>query len=267
MSTRFDRRALFTTGAAAALLSAAGVAIAQPPRRGGQLRIAVAPFDGRLAPCAARAVFDTLTEIGPDGVLRAELATGWRADDTARHWQFKLRQDAVFHDGTVFEAASTLPILNGLAGIRAHATNTHELRLELNDPNPNLPYQLACQTAAIKRNDEVGTGLYRVSDLRSGKHFRATRFLPHYKDDIAGWPEHLEVITLATSALRAEALRDGYVDIAEKPDPDTIPQTAAFRWFATDGKRSMAARADLGIPARVSAEMLDGQRIAERWWI
>lgn len=65
--TRIDRRALFTSGAAAALLAATGAALADAPRSGGILRLAV-PRDGDLMDHVARgAVFDTLTEIGPDG--------------------------------------------------------------------------------------------------------------------------------------------------------------------------------------------------------
>ena len=77
--TRIDRRALFASGAAAALLAATGASLADTPKAGGTLRLAV-PRDDSLEQLARGAVFDTLTEIAPDGTLRGELATGWHTD-------------------------------------------------------------------------------------------------------------------------------------------------------------------------------------------
>ena len=64
--TRMDRRALFASGAAAALLAATGASLADTPKKGGTLRLAV-PRDDSLEQVARGAVFDTLTEIAPDG--------------------------------------------------------------------------------------------------------------------------------------------------------------------------------------------------------
>ena len=59
---RMDRRALFTSGAAAALLAASGLPALATPRRGGRLRLAV-PRDGSLMQLAKGAAQDNLTEI------------------------------------------------------------------------------------------------------------------------------------------------------------------------------------------------------------
>ncbi|MDA0961817.1 MAG: peptide ABC transporter substrate-binding protein, partial [Proteobacteria bacterium] len=98
MSRLVDRRALFTTGAAAALLAASGVSLDAAPQRGGRLRLAVPRGD--LFEAAARgALYDTLTDVGPDGLLRGELATDWTTDAQARDWRLTLRRDVRFHDG------------------------------------------------------------------------------------------------------------------------------------------------------------------------
>ena len=51
---RLDRRALFASGAAAALLAATGASLADQPRRGGTFRLAV-PREGDLLASVARA--------------------------------------------------------------------------------------------------------------------------------------------------------------------------------------------------------------------
>jgi len=97
-----DRRALFASGAAAALMAAAGVSAA--PRRGGRLRAALSAdlFDQAVS-CT---LYENLTEIGADGTLRGALATDWTSEQDARVWYFSLRKDVIFHDETDFDAAT-----------------------------------------------------------------------------------------------------------------------------------------------------------------
>ena len=115
-----DRRALFASGAAAALLAASGVSAA--PMRGGRLRAALsgASRDDRwdavpsglfMQAAVQGAVFDTLTEIAADGTLRGELATGWQAEDGGRVWTFDLRSDVSFHDGVPLTAQDVVASL------------------------------------------------------------------------------------------------------------------------------------------------------------
>ncbi|MEM6342089.1 MAG: peptide ABC transporter substrate-binding protein, partial [Pseudomonadota bacterium] len=83
---RLDRRALFASGAAAAVLAATGISAA--PKRGGRLRAALSgaartdswadPASGLFMRVAGQGIlFDTLTEIAADGTLRSELARSW----------------------------------------------------------------------------------------------------------------------------------------------------------------------------------------------
>lgn len=53
----------------------------------------------------ADAVFDGLTRLDEDLEPQPALAEGWRHDDRARVWTFRLRPDATFHDGTPVTAA------------------------------------------------------------------------------------------------------------------------------------------------------------------
>ena len=279
--TRIDRRALFTSGAAAALLAAAGGAVNASPKAGGALRLAV-PRDGGLLEQAARyAVYDTLTEIAPDGLLRGELATGWHSTPDAKTWTFDLRAGVDFHDGSLLtaeDAAASL-LVQGISGAEVRAVTALgnlQLLVELSQPNPHLPYLLAGADLMIAPAGElpaplsaaIGTGCYKVERAREGRHFRASRVAKHYKSGIAGWVETVEIIVIPDAAVRAEALRDGYVDVAALPEPRGLLKRGEFLYHPSSSNMALAARHNVGIPRKVGQRTpLDDGRIAERWWM
>lgn len=279
--TRIDRRALFTSGAAAALLAAAGGSVAAAPRAGGALRLAV-PRDGEMLEQAARgAVYDRLTEIAPDGLLRPELATAWRSATDARTWQFDLRPDVSFHDGAALRADDVVASLlaTGVKGADVHsitALGSHQVQLELTSPNPHLPYLLADSDLMIAPSGAiptpldaaVGTGCYRVERAQDGRHFRASKVVDHYKSGSAGWVDTVDIIVIPDAAVRAEALRDGYVDVAALPEPRGLLKRGEFLYHPSSRDMALAARHTVGIPRKVSQRApLDDGRIAERWWL
>ena len=278
--TRIDRRALFTSGAAAALLAATGASAESSPRRGGLLRLALPRAEGMFDAVVKGAVCDTLTGIGPDGVLRDELALSWHSSPDARTWHFALREDAVFHNGTALTADH---VVESLAAhdfprdrLALRVTGAHELRLELAAPNPDLPYLLANPALIIAAEGQVnvplralnGTGLYQATDIQDDRHFRATRVARNYRDGQAGWVDRVEVITIPDAAVRAEALRDGFVDIAALPEPKGLLKRGAFSFHPSASDMALATRQGIGIPRRIGTRAaLDDGRILERWWV
>lgn len=278
---RFDRRALFASGAAAAILAAAGASMAQTPRRGGLLRIAVPRADGLLESAAKGAVFDKLTEIGPDGILRAELATSWRSDDEGRFWEFELRSGVSFHSGKVLTLDDVILSLEALetsllAGALFASSEQGGLSIFLPDPNPNLPFSLAQQdswvtkagagTGALGTWD--GTGMYRIEGAEADRRLKAVRSQFHYKDGDAGWVDALEVIVIPDPSVRSEALRDGYVDVATLPDATGLIGRNGLIFFPSPDQVALAVSTGVGIPSKISKHrVLDDERIAERWWM
>ncbi|WP_435661378.1 ABC transporter substrate-binding protein [Leisingera caerulea] len=279
--TRIDRRALFTSGAAAALLAAAGGSVHASPKAGGVLRLAV-PRDGGMLEQAARgAIYDTLTEIAPDGLLRGELATGWHSTADARTWTFNLREGVAFHDGSLLTAddAATSLLAQGITGAEVQAITAlggHQLLVELSQPNPHLPYLLASADQMIAAGGNLpmplpiamGTGCYKVERAQEGRHFRASRVADHYKAGTAGWADAVEIIVIPDAAVRAEALRDGYVDVAALPEPRGLLRRGEFLYHPSSSDMALAARHNVGIPRKVGQRApLDDGRIAERWWM
>ncbi|MFT7592861.1 MAG: peptide/nickel transport system substrate-binding protein [Paracoccaceae bacterium] len=279
--TRMDRRALFTSGAAAALLSASGLSLDAAPRAGGCLRLAVPRDDDSLAVVARGAVFDTLTEIAPDGVLRGELATRWHGSADARVWLFDLRDDVVFHDGRTFSAqdvaasfvAADGPALADVAAVEA--ISPLQLRLELKAGTPDLPYLLANPALIVAPGgkidqplpEAVGTGRYRVERAQPGRQFLGRKVDGHYKDGRAGWADSIEVIVIPDAAVRAEALRDGYVDVAALPLPGGLLGRGDFVFHPSVQDMALAAHRGVGVPRVIGTQTaLDDGRIAERWW-
>lgn len=256
--TRIDRRALFTSGAAAALLAATGVSAA--PRRGGRLRAALSRplFDQAVT----ATVFDNLTEIAADGTLRGDLAVGWSSDATAQRWQFHLREGVRFHDGSAFDAQAVTDLPMDVQALGAHV-----VEITLDAPNPNLPYLLAHPSYELRSATGAGTGLYRVQKLDQGRHFIGTRVSDHWKER-SGWFDSVEFVQFSADAVRAEALQDGMVEVADitalTPNADprhflTLPATAATTHIASTS---------IVVPQTVGKSWpLDNLRMAERWWM
>jgi ABC-type transport system substrate-binding protein len=285
--SKIDRRAVFASAAAAALLAATGVRAAQTPQRGGRLRLALSGasrldgFDPRLPAglfmrVASGAVFETLTEIAADGALHPELALDWQSNNAATRWELSLRQDARFHDGSGFTAADAAaslglhlgnPVLN-LAEVRA--TGPYRIEVALHDGAPDFPYRLSdpqfimLPQGDLKRAmaEGIGTGLYRIAQFQPGARALVSRVAEHYKDGRAGWFDELELVSIPAAEVRAEALAGGYVDGADlAPDfrgPGMLPAPRGV---------AQAVAAGVACPPQIgTCAPMDNFRAGERWW-
>jgi peptide/nickel transport system substrate-binding protein len=253
---RLDRRAIFTSGAAAALLAASGVSLQAAPRRGGSLRIAL-PRDGSFDLVARAATAETVTEIGPDGVLRGALASGWTSGPDARDWRFDLVPAARVEPDAVARAIMDLPDVAHAAPLGADA-----VRVTLVSGDAQFPYRLAHPQAGI-----ADAGPYIARDLRPGRHLVADRVAGHHRGDRAGWVDRLEVLVIPDAKVRTEALRDGYVDVAVAPDRVGLKPAGRWRLHPSPEAMTLAAAQTVGIPPIVGASLpLDDARIGERWW-
>lgn len=264
---RIDRRALFATGAAAALLAATGVSA--EPRRGGRLRVALSSAD-LLTDVGETCLSEGLTEIAADGTLRGEIATHWDSDPMSRHWHFDLRE-TVFHDGLPLTKADLQTSLGHLGSV---ALNGSTLQIVLKKPDPNLPFELA-QTRNLIRpaNEErrmagFRTGLYRLRKKDTDRHLIADRVSEHWKDGQAGWFDTIELVRFSDNAVRAQALREGLVDLADISELDAFTDPKDFTPLPDLARPVQFVSKAIAVPSRIGTALpLDNLRMSERWWM
>jgi len=257
-----DRRALFASGAAAALLAATGVSAGPLPVRGGKLRLALSGAQrsdawssgSGLFMQVARVglVFETLTEIAADGTLRGELATAWSRSDDA-------------HDGTPFTARDVVASATGFDGGTVVALDAHRVSFTLDAADPNLPMKLAAPdyyiAAAHAMGEGIGTGLYRVTHFAPGQQLLAARVVDHWKDGQAGWFDQVELVSIPSDQVRAQAVAEYLVDGADVADASPL---SGFDDIAVwDGQ---AVSRSVAMPMALGRGVFDDLRAPQRWW-
>lgn len=289
-----DRRALFASGAAAALLAATGVSAGPSPVRGGRLRLALSgatrsdSFDTRVSQglfmqvAMVGMVFDTLTEVGADGTLRGELATHWQGSADARVWHIDLRPGVTFHNDASFTSGDVLASLalhrDALLSdvVEIDAVGARQIRITLTDPDPDFPYRLSAPELVIYPSNHmveaivggIGTGLYRVHKFLPGRQLIGRRVDHHYKDGAAGWFDSVELVSVPAEPVRAEALRDGYVDAVDLAEAGLLEGVADVALLPDSKQITSAAALNLHMPQMVGSRApLDNLRAAERWWM
>lgn len=145
-------------------------------------------------------LFDALTTIDADGMVRPSAAVQWTPSDDGRRWRFTLRGGATYHDGTPVRARDVarswaLSVGNGvtgahlrdvvgyrdvragretqLVGVRALDARTLEVRLERPDmgfptvvAHPTLAPvpEVATTARASYAKRPIGNGPYRMSE-------------------------------------------------------------------------------------------------------
>ncbi|WP_425050976.1 ABC transporter substrate-binding protein [Psychromarinibacter sp. S121] len=259
--TRFTRRGLLRTGAAAGVLAATGLPLRAQATRGGRLRMGLNgantsdSWDSRthsdifMISAAQGAVFDSLTVVAADGSLEGELAESWETSSDAKTWTFNLRQGVTFHNGKPFGADDVIeslqmhvgegvksaakPIVEAIAEMKK--VTDHQVQFILADGNADFPYLLADYHLLIYpagQIDEaiskgIGTGLYQVESFDPGVRFVGTRVDSHYKDGTAGWFDSVEIIAVNDITARMNALLTGQVDVINDIDFKTESLLAA----------------------------------------
>ncbi|MFD7312247.1 ABC transporter substrate-binding protein [Promicromonospora sp. NPDC059942] len=276
-SRRFSRpRAAVVVTAAVALLLAAcspgGGTSSEPsgePVTGGTLTYAsgdaepscLDPHVGGNYPQAliATQYLESLVSLDEDGEVIPWLATEWAASDDGLEWEFTLRDDVTFTDGTPFDAeavaaniahvqdpatASSTGYL-ALAKIKdVVAVDDHLVRLEMSAPDSALLESLSQvwvameSPKALERSQEencaapVGTGPFVVDTWERQDSVTLVRNDDYNSPpaDVAEASEgsdlpYLDSIVwrfIPDSASRYAALQSGEVQVIDNAQPDTI---------------------------------------------
>ncbi len=191
----------------------------------------------------ARHVFESLTDVDAQTRLIPGLAESWRAID-ATTWEFRLRRDVKFHDGSPFTAedaafslARPLSVKGSPGGfasyVRAVAStsvvDTHTLRVKTKYPYGALPEDLNSILIVSKKHAHnagpedfdagralVGTGPYKYLRYQRGDRLELARH-PQWWGKAPGWQswDKVTLRIIPADPSRTAALLSGELDVIE----------------------------------------------------
>ncbi len=187
------------------------------------------------------AIFEGLTRTDAAGDTVAGLALSWQVRDGST-WEFTLRQDVVFHDGTPFTSADVVASLARIAGMRTslrglatrlqpvvaiEAPEPFRLRLRTAHPVPGLAADLVkfailrAADAAIEDpqafnggSHAIGTGPYRYASYSPDSALTLIRN-EQWWDTAPPW-RHVTLRFVTRDAARVAGLIAGDMDLIER---------------------------------------------------
>ncbi len=210
----------------------------------------VDPHFHNLAPNngVAAHIFDRLVHQDEQQRLVPGLATEWRAvDDTT--WEFKLRRDVRFHDGSPFDAEDVVATLKRVpwvpnspssfaistrAIVETIVVDSHTIRFRTAKPYPLLPNDLSIVNIVSRKAVEAPTGDFNQGRAAVGTGpFRLVEFVPgdrvvlQRNDGYWGGPPpwaRVTIKTITNPSARTAALVAGDVQIIDQVQTADMPR-------------------------------------------
>ena len=182
-----------------------------------------------------------LTEVGADGQLRPLLAESYEAGADPSEWIFKLRKDVEFHNGKSLTADDVIASLQRHRGDDSASAmksfmeevseitkdGDHVVKLKLKNASVDFPVILSASSLSILPSKDgeipeynVGCGAYSLSSFEPGQYSKYKRHPNYFMSDRA-FVDTAELITIADSTARQNALATGAVDIIGDVDAVT----------------------------------------------
>ncbi len=246
---------------AGGLLTAAGNAFAQTPKKGGRIRAAslssstadtLDPAKGALSTDYTRAFmfYSGLTQL--DATLTPQLALAEEIRNSkATVWNIKLRKDVRFHDGKPLTATDVVYSLarhkNPATASKAKsladqfqdikALGTHEVQITLAVANADLPVILAASHFLIIKDGTtefttaIGTGPYKCKEFQPGVRTVGVRNENYWKPG-RPYVDEIELIGIPDEPARVNALLSGDVQLILAVNPRSTSRIKAKPGFA-----------------------------------
>jgi len=249
------RRTMMQGTAAGALMLGAGALPAlAAPKQGGKLRIGMAhgqtsdsldpgTHENGFTGAMVVSYCNYLTEVGPDGNLRGELAENWEASADASSWTFKLRE-ATFHDGRRIKAADVVASINHHRGEGSKsaakpivapikdlvAVGDDAVRFDLEAGNADFPYIVSDYHLPIMPANEDGTmdwqsrngsGAFKLVNYEPGVRADFERHDGYHKPGLPYF-DAIEMLAVVDPVARTNALMTGSVDVMDRVDLKTV---------------------------------------------
>ena len=258
-SGRIGRRTFIRSLVAAGLavptaMSMAGRVLAATPNAGGSFKLGMghgsttdsldpATYENGFMTHTGLTYGNNLTEVGPDGALRPELAESYEADNGGATWIFNLRQGVEFHNGKTLTAADVVAtmdyhrgedsksaakgLLTAVTDIRADGAN--RVIFDLESPNADFPFIvsdyhliiLPSTDGSVDPTAGIGTGGYAIQSFEPGVRMIASRNPNYWKEGAAHFDD-VELLSIIDVTARQNALLSGEIHVADRMDPKTV---------------------------------------------
>lgn len=266
---------------------ATGSAAAAPAGRSGILQAAISAEPNFINPADAlelyeysvvRSVYDGLTQWNPAyDTVEPALALSWSSNADATQWEFKLRPDVKFQDGTPFDSTAVkktiqeyVPKAWGVLFANLKTIDDSDpttLKLTFGTSNPDLarnwtfvkvisPQLLASKQAAKKA---VGTGAFQWGSWAHGQKITLNAN-PNYW----GKPEpHLNSLVLPIvqdETARVSGLQSNSLNLIMQVDPHDIP---ALKGNSAVGLSSGSTWLELHLTFRCDQPLVNDPRVRQ----
>ncbi|MFL2770146.1 MAG: ABC transporter substrate-binding protein [Rhodospirillaceae bacterium] len=208
------------------------------------------------------AIFDPLTMVGPDAVVRPWLMQSWQPVNPTT-WHFQLQRGIQFHNGEPFNAAAVINTLSylisdegrreslsriasSIASVRALGPLTVEIKTHF--PNLMLPAELGIiRVVAPKHWNVLGAEAFALEPIGSGP-YKVDRWGPA-KINLSAFRkglkkpgfDRLEINQLSDPTARSQGILAGAIDIGLVISPDAIDilATAGHSHHVSQGAGAM----------------------------
>jgi peptide/nickel transport system substrate-binding protein len=256
---KITRREFIARVSALGLMAAVSPALlgtpaeAAGPKRGGRLRLGSAggsttdsmdpgTLTATMGQTVNQCLRSHLVEVDYKGNAVPELAESWEASPDAAKWTFKLRKGVEFHNGKTMDAEDVVYSFNlhrgetksaakGVAepikDIKADGKNT--VIFTLSEGNADFPYiasdyhmpVMPKGTTGKEFEKGVGTGPFSMAAWEPGVRFLGKRN-PNYFREGRPYFDEVEIIGIADTNARTNALMTGQVDVINRCEPKTF---------------------------------------------
>ena len=165
-------------------LRAAPAAASTRPHYGGTLRVELSarvasldpaerPADGPEAAAKQRLLnlaFDPLVRLDENGQPHPALAVSWKSDATFQRWEFRLRPNMKFHDGTLLALSDVVTVLTKVDETWRVSATGDSVVIQCNEARPNLLFELSMDFIFRRTADRaiLGTGPFRIANWQPG---------------------------------------------------------------------------------------------------
>ncbi|MBZ0129068.1 MAG: ABC transporter substrate-binding protein [Rhodobacteraceae bacterium] len=256
---KFNRRTFMqgATGLGLTIAAASTMAVraeAATPKMGGHMRIGIghgsttdtldpSTFENGWSTLIGLTIANNLTEVGPDGNLRPELAESYEASADATTWRFKLRSGVTFHNGKSLTPQDVIDSINhhrgddsksaakGLLGTVTDITaDGNTVVFTLSGGNADFPFILSDYHLGIRPSNGdgtidwasgIGTGGYSLTSFDPGVRGEMVRNPNNWKENTA-FVDSVSVLSIIDVTARQNALMNGDVDMIDRVDPKTV---------------------------------------------